>query len=251
MARGDRHVTGNQKLAFYATPPHPCNYLPRREATTLFADPRFPKNPQVYAMLAACGFRRSGEHLYMPHCQTCRQCIPVRVPIAHFVPSANQQRVLRRNRDLTIRRLPPVFNAEHFELYRRYLGQRHPGGGMDNPTEKTYLEFLTSNWSLTWFYEMRRGERLVCIAVVDFMAKALSAVYTFFEPDDARFSPGKFAILHEIAEARRLGFDWLYLGYWIRDSEKMQYKNEYQPLEYFYDNQWRPEPPEFAGRRAP
>ncbi|OGT78252.1 MAG: arginyltransferase [Gammaproteobacteria bacterium RIFCSPLOWO2_02_FULL_56_15] len=236
-------MTMSRKLAFYATPPHVCNYLPGQEAVTLFADPQFPKNPRVYAALADCGFRRSGEHLYVPHCHTCHQCIPVRVPVARFSASENQERTLRRNRGLAIHRLPAEFNDEHFALYRRYINSRHSGGGMDNPSEKTYMEFLTSSWSQTWFYEMRLDERLVCVAVADFMVNAMSAVYTFFDTGFARYSPGKFAILHEISEARRLGFDWLYLGYWIRNCNKMTYKTDYQPLEYFYNNGWHPEPP--------
>ena len=105
------------------------------------------------------------------------------------------------------------------------------------------MEFLTSNWSQTWFYEMRLDERLICVAVVDFMVNAMSAVYTFFDTGFSRYSPGKFAILYEIGEARRHGFDWLYLGYWIRNCNKMTYKTDYQPLEYFYNNGWHPRPP--------
>ena len=124
-------MTNVQKLGFYATPPHECNYLPGREAVTLFADPLFPKNSRLYSALADCGFRRSGEHLYVPNCNKCNDCISVRVPVNEFKPSRSQSRVWKHNSDLSINELPAVFRQEHFDLYKKYLTTRHAGGGMD------------------------------------------------------------------------------------------------------------------------
>ncbi len=232
-------MTSVQKLSFYATPPHNCNYLADREATTLFADPRFPKNSRIYSALADCGFRRSGEHLYIPHCSACTSCIPVRIPAARFTPSANQLRTWKRNQVLSVKKLPAEYRPDHFALYRRYLTGRHAGGGMDNPTPDSYMSFLAASWSETYFYEMRYREDLVCVTVIDMMENALSAVYTFFDPAYGKMSPGKYAILYQIELARNLGLEWLYLGYWIEGCRKMNYKNEYRPLEYYIDNQWQ------------
>jgi arginine-tRNA-protein transferase len=231
-----------QKLGFYATPPHECNYLPDREAVTLFADPRFPKNTRLYSALADCGFRRSGEHLYIPHCSGCSSCVPVRIPVGEFSPTRAQLRARRRNQDLEIVARPAGFDQEHFELYRRYLGARHAGGGMDNPTAATYLEFLCATWSETVFFEMRAEGRLLAVAVTDVMQNGLSAVYSFFDPDVGRRSLGRYSILFQIEEARRRNLQWLYLGYWIKQCRKMNYKNEYRPLEYYVDNDWRRTP---------
>lgn len=232
-------MTHAQKLGFYATPPHDCNYLPGREAITLFADPRFPKNIRLYSALADCGFRRSGEHLYIPHCSNCSACVPVRVPVAEFRRSRSQNRAWRRNADLEITELPAEFRDEHFALYRRYLGARHAGGGMDSPTPESYLEFLAATWSKTVFYEMRLYGKLLAVAVADLMHDGLSAIYTYYDPEFCRRSLGRFAVLYEIEEARRRNFSWVYLGYWIRDCKKMSYKIEYRPLEYYIDNEWR------------
>lgn len=231
-------MTNVQKLGFYATPPHECNYLPGREAVTLFADPLFPKNSRLYSALADCGFRRSGEHLYVPNCNKCNDCISVRVPVNEFKPSRSQSRVWKHNSDLSINELPAVFRQEHFDLYKKYLTTRHAGGGMDQPNPDSYMEFLTSSWSETLFFEMRREELLIAVAVVDIMDNALSAVYTFFDPDHAQRSLGRYAILHEIETAKRMGLTWLYLGYWIEKCKKMNYKNQYQPLEYYRNNVW-------------
>lgn len=236
-------MTAVQKLDFYATPPHNCNYLPGREAVTLFADPLLSKNTRMYAALADCGFRRSGKHLYVPHCSACSACVPVRIPVAEFRPSRSQLRTRKRNARLSIERHPATFKPEHFALYQRYLECRHPDGGMNNPSQENYLDFLTASWSDTYFYEMRDADVLVCVAVIDLLTNAMSAIYTFFEPDYARHSLGKFAILLEIEETKRLGLDWLYLGYWIKACQKMNYKNEYQPLEYYIDNEWQRQQP--------
>lgn len=232
-------MTSSEKLGFYATPPHRCNYLPEQEAITLFADPNFPKNRHLYTVLAGNGFRRSGTHLYIPHCKHCSACISVRVSARTFDPSRGQKRTWLKNRDLKITELSPVFEQEHFELYSRYLSSRHPEGGMDNPTPESYMEFLTAPWTETVFYEMRAGDRLIAIAVTDVMNDGLSAVYTFYDPEESRRSPGKFAILYQIEQARLLGLEWLYLGYWIRQSSKMNYKSEYRPQQVYINNSWR------------
>lgn len=231
-------MTSAQKLGFYATPPHRCNYLPEQEAITLFADPNFPKNRNLYSTLASNGFRRSGTHLYIPHCRHCNACISVRVSANAFVPSRSQKRAWQKNSDLIIRALPAVFEQEHFMLYSKYLASRHPEGGMDNPTPESYMEFLTAPWTDTVFYEMRAGDRLIAIAVTDVMNDGLSAVYTFYDPDEATRSPGKFAILYQIEQARLAGLDWLYLGYWIQQSGKMSYKSEYRPQQMYVNNSW-------------
>jgi len=232
-------MTRVQRLGFYATPPHNCNYLPEQEAVTLFADPHFPKNTRLYSALADCGFRRSGEHLYIPHCSACSSCVPVRIPVNEFIPSRNQLRTIKKNRKLTINRMPAEFDQEHFTLYKRYLASRHKGGGMDDPTRENYIEFLIASWTETYFYEMRDADRLVCVAVVDYMDDALSAVYTFFDPEYAKYSLGKFSIIFEIEEARRSGRKWLYLGYWIEGCDKMEYKSEYRPMEFYINNEWK------------
>jgi arginine-tRNA-protein transferase len=228
-------------LTFFATPPHPCNYLPGREAVTVFADPRLP-SMRLYCLLSRHGFRRSGQHIYRPHCPGCAACVPVRVAVQRFSPRRSQRRAWRTNADLTVVARQPVFRPEHFSLYARYLAWRHPGGGMDNPTERQYLEFLTSPWANTVFYELRLERTLLGVAVVDRLDDGLSAVYTFYEPAMAARSLGVYAVLWEIAKARRLGLEWLYLGYWIRQSPRMSYKAEYQPLQYLCDGRWSETP---------
>ncbi len=230
------------KLTFYSTPPHSCSYLADREAVTLFADPRYPKSNRLYAALSARGFRRSGEHLYQPHCPECHACIPIRLPVAEFVSRRQQRRTWQKNQGMEIQVKPASFEREHFALYRRYIAARHAGGGMDDPTPDNYMSFLTASWSDTVFIEYRHAGKLLAVSVSDRLPDALSAVYTFFDPDSSHLSLGRFSILYQIQLARETGRQWLYLGYWIEDCRKMRYKTEYQPLEYFCQGEWHRQP---------
>jgi len=223
----------------YTTPPHECGYLPNKLATTLFIEPDIRKNISVYDNLSQRGFRRSGEYIYRPDCHKCDACIAVRIPVQLFAPRRSQRRVWQKNQDLTVSAAAPIFKPEHFNLYRRYIAARHKDGGMDNPTPKNYMQFLTGSWAKTVFYEFRLQKQLLGIGAVDHLKNGLSAVYTFFDPDYSARSLGVYAILWEIEEAKRLHFDWLYLGYWVKDSKNMGYKAEYQPLEGYYKETWQ------------
>lgn len=222
----------------YSTPPHECTYLKCHQATTVFIDPHFPKDAHLYNVLSQHGFRRSGEHLYRPHCAECQACLAVRIPVKRFKIRRTQKRIFQKNQDITVTATRSGFKQEHFDLYCRYLAQRHRGGGMDNPSTDTYLQFLTSLWAETVFYEFRIQEQLVAVAVMDMYEDALSAIYTFFDPDYPQRSLGVFAILWEIYEAERRGLNYVYLGYFIKDCRKMNYKIEYRPLEYYQEGTW-------------
>ncbi|WJW74390.1 arginyltransferase [Thiohalobacter sp. IOR34] len=218
-------------------PPHPCSYLAGHEASNQWADPARIDN-RVYGRLLAHGFRRSGSHVYRPACPACQACVPVRLAVSDFRPARRHRRCLRRNADLEQRILPGRFSEEYFALYRRYLDQRHPGGGMENPAAADFRNFLLGNWSETLFIEFRDRGRLLAVAVSDQVEDALSAVYTFYDPDESPRGLGTLAILAQIGAARQRGLDWLYLGYWIAASPKMAYKAGFRPLQGLRDGRW-------------
>lgn len=228
-----------EELRFFATAPRPCSYLQDRNAISVFADPEARLSPAIYNQLARYGFRRSGNDLYVPACPGCSECIPVRILASQFVRSRNQQKTWNRNRDLVCRILPADYKEEHFELYARYQKARHPDAGMDNPTPDEYIRFLGCDWCATHFIEFSLDRKPVAVAVTDHLYNALSAVYTFFDPDLGRRSLGTYAILRQIEMARELGCNWLYLGYWIKGSKKMHYKSRFRPIEAYRDGHWQ------------
>jgi len=232
-------MTNLKSLNFYATPGHNCSYLQNREAKTLFVDPQAIIAKDTYSQLSDLGFRRSGRHVYRPHCDQCQACISVRIPADQFKPSKGQKRLIARNRDLKVRAVSPQLTTEYYELYERYIIARHADGDMYPPSQDQFMSFLVEGDQDSVFFEFRDSDnKLVALAVCDFLAQGLSAIYTFFDPNLSKRSLGSYAILWQINECRRLGMPYLYLGYWVKDCRKMSYKLAYKPTELLLDSSW-------------
>lgn len=230
----------SERVRLFLTLPHACGYYSDRAAQNLVLDPAAPNLDQLYAGALAQGFRRAGGHLYRPRCARCHACVPCRLPVDGFRMNRSQRRCLKRNADLDVIESTPGYNDERFALYSRYLRHRHPGGGMDDPGVEDFEQFLSAPWSPTLFLEMRRQGQLLGVAVTDVCVSGLSAVYTFFDPDEHARSLGTFGILSQLELARRRGLEHLYLGYWIEDHPKMDYKRRFAGLQVLGENGWSP-----------
>lgn len=229
-------------LRFFVTVPHACSYLEGHQASTLFLDPQETPGIDVYDTLALLGFRRSGRHLYRPHCEGCNACVSVRIPVASFVPSRSQRKIIRRNADLTLKVAPASFNNEHYTLYARYIRTRHADGDMYPPSAEQYRAFLSLEQDYARLLEMRLDNRLIAVCAFDELQHGLSAIYTFFDPDEMfnRRSLGTFAVLSLVTHSQDLSLPHLYLGYWISECQKMAYKQNFRPLEQLDGRHWRP-----------
>ncbi|SHG84049.1 arginyltransferase [Ferrimonas marina] len=226
-----------QNLKLGLSQSFPCSYLPdQKEQLLLNCEPI---DVQQYEQLLALGFRRSGNQVYRPHCQQCRACIPVRLPVQQFKPSSSQKRVLSKNRDLqwrvSLRPLP-----RHRTLYQDYIRQRHADGAMYPPSDAQFDRFLLSPWLEVVFLEAWLDQELVLVAVTDLLGESLSATYTFFQPSLSSRSLGTRAILAQVALAQALNRQHLYLGYQIDQCQKMAYKRQFQPAERFTGLSWQP-----------
>ena len=231
---GDRHA-----IRVFQTAEHPCGYWRERSARDLVLDPADPGLPELYPHALAQGFRRSGGHVYRPHCAGCRACIAVRIPVAEFRPDRSQRRCLARNADLTVADEPAERTDEIFELYRRYVNERHAGGGMDDPSGPDFDHFVACRWSPTRFLTFRLRGELLAVAVTDVLPDALSSVYTFFAPEVAARGLGTYAILRQVDWARTEGHRHVYLGFWLEQHPKMDYKRRFRPLEFLDGREWR------------
>ncbi len=226
-------------VPIHLTQSHPCSYFDDKQAQSAFVHPAFNLTPTLYSRLIEHGFRRSGDDVYKPACQSCRECIAVRLPAQAFRPNRNQRRCFKKNQHTQAAIRPAKFNAEHYQLYLKYQNHRHPGGNMATSSADEYIGFMNSIWCESWFVEFSIDNQLCALAVVDRLDNGLSAVYTFFDPDFSAYSPGTYAVLWQIEQAKKLQLNYVYLGYWIKNCSKMSYKNQYQPLYGYIDNQWR------------
>ncbi|MGH1536840.1 MAG: arginyltransferase [Gammaproteobacteria bacterium] len=226
-------------MDFYQTPIHPCGYLPYHYSVNIFADPNKEISTETYSWLIDYGFRRNGSHLYRPQCPDCNACVPTRVCVDEFKPNRSQKRVLKLNQDLELRKVQNIFQQEHFDLYTRYLKNRHSDGPMGQSTQNDYEEFILGTWSETYLLEFRLNEKLISVAVLDVLPQGLSAVYTFYDSEYEKRGLGNLAILQLIQLTKELKLPYLYLGYWIEASKKMNYKVNFKPIEGYIEKTWQ------------
>lgn len=231
-------MTDLSNIKLFASHPHACSYLTTEESTTIFVDPAASIDADIYSQLSAYGFRRSGGHLYRPRCASCQACMPIRIPVQYFHASRSQSKCLKKNADLQVHLSSSIDNDECFFLYEKYIAARHDDGDMYPATRKQYREFLSSEWETTQYIEFRTSEKLIAVAVSDMLNNALSAIYTFFDPLESKRSLGVYCILQQIQRAQDLGLPYLYLGYWIKKCQKMNYKIDYQPYQLLINNNW-------------
>ena len=234
-----------RQLRFFLTAPSPCPYLPGREERKVFAHLPMLDGAAVNDTLTQGGFRRSQNIAYRPACESCAACVSARLPVRDYSFSRSERRVLARNADLTRHVVESEATREQFELLRGYLAFRHPGGGMADMTWPDYVAMVEDTAVRTHIVEYRARSAdggpglLTACALVDQLADGLSLVYSFFGPATARNSPGSFMILDHVTQARLIGLPYLYLGYWVRGSEKMDYKARFSPLEILRPEGWR------------
>lgn len=229
------------KLQFYVTTPYKCGYLPNKMAQSLIASPQHLIDAKVYSGLMTQGFRRSGKFAYRPYCENCSACIAVRLVLDIFTPTRSQKRAFKQHGDLTAQIMPLHYSREHFALYDDYQSLRHADDttaeAEDNAAQ--YHQFLCqSNVESLMIVFRDVNEQVKIVSVVDIVQDGVSAVYTFYDARQTKASFGTFAIMWLAEWAKSLNLNYLYLGYWIQDSQKMAYKQAFNPQERLINGEW-------------
>ena len=231
---------------FFVTSPAPCPYLPGKSERKVFTELKGPHAEALNDALGRIGFRRSQTVAYRPSCIDCRACVSVRVVAQEFAPSSGQKKNLRLNGDLVVAECRPWATAEQFELLQRYLAHRHPGGGMAAMDEIDYADMVEHTAVSSFVLEYREPSadgapgRLVGACLTDRQGDGLSMIYSFYDPEhEARTGLGNFIILDHIRRAAEAQLPYVYLGYWVEGSQRMQYKIRYRPLERLGPAGWQ------------
>ncbi|MCO4797779.1 MAG: arginyltransferase [Colwelliaceae bacterium] len=215
----------------------PCNYLLDKEERLLIAVDERLQDAEHYGWLMSQGFRRSGEQIYRPHCINCNACKSLRVLAKEYLPSKSQKRLLKKNNKFNIV-IKNELQENYYLLYEKYINKVHHDGTMYPANYTQYQSFLTCNLTKQVFLEIWLDEKLVSVAVTDVLSDALSAVYTFYDPDYRNNGIGVFSIIQQIYLASKFNKEYLYLGYQIDDCQKMNYKNRYHPHQVLLKNNW-------------
>jgi len=235
---------------FYLTAPSPCPYLPGQEERKVFTHLVGERAGELNDLLTHGGFRRSQSIAYRPACEACRACVSVRVIVDEFEPTRSMRRVEQRNSDLIGDLRAAVPTSEQYSVFRSYLDLRHRDGGMADMTVLDYAMMVEDSHVQTRIVEYRRrgpdssingrgsGE-LLAVALTDVLGDGLSMVYSYFDADQRFRSLGTFMILDHIARAKRMGLPYVYLGYWVQGSRKMDYKGRFLPQQRLTSDGWK------------
>jgi arginine-tRNA-protein transferase len=235
---------------FYLTAPSPCPYLPGQDERKVFTHLVGERATELNDLLTHGGFRRSQSIAYRPACETCRACISVRVIVEDFRPTRSMRRVLDHNGDLIGDMRIAVPTSEQYSVFRSYLDNRHRDGGMTDMSVLDYAMMIEDSHVQTRVVEYRRRGpdsaingrgvgQLIAVALTDVLSDGLSMVYSFFESDETTRSLGTFMILDHIARAHRMGLAYVYLGYWVQGSRKMDYKGRFLPQQRLTPDGWK------------
>jgi len=233
-----------RQLRFFLTAPSPCPYLPERYERKVFAHLPLADGATVNDSLTHVGFRRSQNIAYRPACESCSACVSARIPASDYLFSRSERKVLGRNEDLERHLVEAEATIEQFDLLRRYLTARHANGGMAEMTWPDYVAMVEDTAVRTHIIEYRLksvdggpGDLVAC-ALVDLMGDGLSLVYSFYDPALTRRSLGSYMILDHVIQAGLTQLPYVYLGYWVRGSEKMDYKVRFSPIELLRAEGW-------------
>ena len=228
-----------EEIQFYVTTNYSCGYINGQDAQSIVATPYKNVNSKNFKSLISQGFRRSGQYVYKPNCKNCKACIPIRLLASNFKASRSQKRLKKYLNELTVKLLPLNFNEEHYNLYVNYQNKRHRNNDKSEDDVADYNDFLINSNVNSKLVEFRLNNQLKIITIIDIIDNGISAVYTFYDCSDQKLSLGTMSIIWLLEYCKKESLPFLYLGYWIYESQKMKYKINFKPYELMIEGVWQ------------
>ena len=228
-----------EKIQFYKTTEYNCSYIDKMDAQSLVVTPYKSIDQNIFQDLIEKGFRRSGQYIYKPSCKSCTACIPIRLSVQKFLSSRSQKRIFKKHQHFDVREVSLTFKQKHFDLYSKYQNKRHSSINNDQNKIDDYNDFLIKSNVNSKLVEFWDGDLLKIVSIIDMMDDGISAVYTFFDPDDEKVSYGTYSIIWLINWCKTQQFKYIYLGYWIGECNKMKYKTNFKPYELYIKGYWQ------------
>jgi leucyl-tRNA---protein transferase len=228
-----------KEIQFYVTTKYSCGYIDGQDAQSIVATPYKRINSENFNNLINKGFRRSGQYVYKPNCKNCNACIPIRLLAKNFILSKSQKRAKKYLNKLTVKILPLTFDEEHYELYIQYQNRRHRNDNEDEDDVADYNDFLIKSNVNSKIVEFRFNNELKIVSIIDFIKDGISAVYTFYNCNNNKLSLGTISIIWLLELCKKENLPFLYLGYWIYESQKMKYKTNFKPYELMIEGAWQ------------
>jgi arginine-tRNA-protein transferase len=228
-----------EDVQFYITTKYSCGYINGQDAQSLVATPYKNINGQNYNSLISRGFRRSGQYVYKPNCKNCSACIPIRILASSYIVSRSQKRLKKYLNKLSVKVLPLTFNEEHYNLYVDYQNNRHRNNSENEDDIADYNDFLIKSNVNSKLVEFRLNNQLKMVTIIDIINDGISAVYTFYDCNDQKLSLGTMSIIWLLNLCAKENLSFLYLGYWIYESQKMKYKTNFKPYELMIEGVWQ------------
>jgi arginyl-tRNA--protein-N-Asp/Glu arginylyltransferase len=228
-----------EEIKFYVTKNYSCGYINGQDAQSIVATPYKNVNSKNFKNLISQGFRRSGQYVYKPNCKNCKACIPIRLLASNFKASRSQKRLKKNLNELSVKLLPLNFNEEHYNLYVNYQNKRHPNNDKSEDNVADYNDFLINSNVHSKLVEFRLNNQLKIITIIDIIDNGISAVYTFYDCSDQKLSLGTMSIIWLLEYCKKESLPFLYLGYWIYESQKMKYKINFKPYELMIEGVWQ------------
>ena len=233
------NTVSDSPITFYRTETMPCPYLTGQTERNIFTELKQINSKNHHETLTRAGFRRSQKIIYRPSCPTCSSCVPIRIVAKQFSANRSERRIIKRNNELNVKFIEPIATKEHYHIFNSYQKIRHKEGEMASMKYQDFKDMVEISDVDTKLLEFRTELGiLVAGCIVDRISDAYSAVYSYYDPKEQNRSLGNFMILWLTNEASKIGLSYVYLGYWIKNCNKMAYKTRYKPIEILGSTGW-------------